>query len=394
MLAGCVSDGPGPVASSGTSDPATPPRFMRITNVTCGDCFEPAAAVDPAGRIFLAAHRLGGVAVSDDGGLTFNVKPVPPPASISPFAGGASDDIVQVAPWGTAYYTELWSDGGGILGAGIHLAATDDGGDTWPLNTFVHLREHPTAGAVTSDRQWLAFDGDSTVYLVFNCAASVLICLTRSDDAGRTWGLVSIVMTPATHTFPSPAGFPSVGPDGELIVPYFATPRADAGLGARTIMVAASRDGGSTFTQHVVHTHPSGAGTSGGGWPEATILADGTWAAAWTTSDGRVWFSFSDDRGATWSDPTVFDAEAAGDPTGHAPWVRARSDGGMDAVWFTDGPGVRLARLHPTGTWTMTRVPAPGGGSTDYPFFAHTSDGRVVVPFILDGDLRVAITDR
>jgi hypothetical protein len=368
------------------------PSFVHVANVTCTDCFEPAAAVDPDGRIFLAAHRLGGVAVSDDGGATFTVKPVPPPASPSPFAGGASDDLVQVAPWGSVYYTELWSDGGGILGAGVHIAASDDGGETWPLNVFVHIREYPTSGAFTSDRQWLAFDGDETVYLVFNCALSVVICLLKSEDRGATWGVPSIVMTPATHTFPSPAGFPTVGPDGTLIVPYFADPRPDPGLGARTIMVVSSTDGGVTFAHHTVYTHPLGEGTSGGGWPEATILADGSWVAAWTASD-RVWFAFSADAGATWGEPTVLGPDENGDPTGHHPWLLGRADGGLDAVWFTAGPGVRLGRMAADGAWTMAQVPVAGGGQTDYPYFAHTPDGRVVIPFLGDDVLHVAFTD-
>jgi len=39
-------------------------------------------------------------------------------------------------------------------------------------------------------------------------------------------------------------------------------------------------------------------------------------------------------------------------------------------------------------------VPAPGGDHSDYPFFDHTPDGRIVTPFITpDGNgLRLAIT--
>lgn len=400
-LSGCLSPGgPAPAAGSGAAPPFA---FDRVVDVRmpCTGCFEPAAAVDAHGRIFTAAHRHGGVGVSTDGGRTFAVKPVPPPSSPSPRAAGASDDVVQVAPWGSVYYTELWSDGGGVALAGVHVAASDDAGDSWPVNVFVQARQMPASLAVTSDRQWLAFDGDATVYLVWNCGASALICALRSDDRGATWGAAVPVVASGDHSFPSPAGFPSVGPDGTLLVPYFSDPRpdldaatqGDVPLGARSIRVAASTDGGRTFRQSTAYTAPLGEGTSGGGWPEATILRDGTWVASWSDPSGTMWVSLSQDEGATWTPAPLGQAGTAGPVHGH-PFLRPRAAGGFDAVWFGAG-NVTAGRFAGDGRLLAVAVaPAPGGGHSDYPFFDHAPDGRIVAPFITpDGNgLRLAVS--
>lgn len=398
VAAGCL-DGPadslGPEADDG---PPLPLSFLPSTHVSepcdSNGCFEPAVTVDPQGRIYATAHGVDSILVSADGGDTFTLRTAPDPTSPTPqFAQGASDDVVQVSPWGMVYYHELWSDTGGIAAGGIHVAATADGGQTWPINSFVHIRETPLTRSFTADRQWLAFEGESTVYLVFNCGASVLICLTRSDDRGMTWSPSSTVVTPVDHTFPSPAGFPAMGPDGTILVAYFGDPRPDASTGARSIKVASSTDQGQTWMQSTAYTHPLDEGTAGGGWPEATILVDGTWVAGWSTSDDRLWFAVSDDRGASWSEPLVL----LPDETGGAshPWLRPRAEGGFDAVWFGAGPSVVLGRFATDLTYELATVAEEGGGSSDYSFFDHTPDGRVAVVYVRpDGGLALALSNR
>jgi hypothetical protein len=397
---GCLDDA-APAADDG-DEPLPPLAFLPSTHAAeCrGDgCFEPAVTVDLQGRVYAigSSGRMGGVAVSTDGGATFAMKPWPalpnPLPGIEGEAGSAGDDVVQASPWGTVYMTRLYSDTGGILGGGIHLAATEDGGDTWSLNRFVQVREMPTSRSFTADRQWLAFDGDATVYLLFNCGASAAICLMRSDDRGQTWGAATDVVLPADHTFPSPMGFPAVGPDGEIVAAYFGDPRPDASTGARSIKVAASFDGGRTFRQSTAYTHPLDEGTAGGGWPEATVLADGTWVAGWSTSDDRLWFVTSSDQGSTWSDPLVLGPDTTGGAS--HPWLRPREEGGFDAVWFGQGPSVVLGRFAPDLSFQLATLAEEGGGNSDYAYFDHAPDGRVAVAFVApDGTLRVTLSDR
>jgi hypothetical protein len=385
------SDDPGPsrgAAAAFAFLPATP------AVLPCDGCFEPASAVDQQGRIYLAAHRVENVAVSTDGGQSFTVKPVPDPPSPTDQGSGASDDVVQVAPWGEVFYHELWSDSGGILGGGIHVAGSFDGGDTWPTNVFVSVRTMPTSRAFTADRQWLAFHGDATVYLVFNCGLSVDICLMESSDRGLTWSEARNVVLPVDHSFPSPAGFPAVGPDGTLLVPYFADPRSDGTLGARTVRVSSSSDGGRTWTPSTVFTHPVEAALTGGGWPESTILVDGTWVASWSDANDAMWVAVSHDEGANWEAGTR-DSAMTG-PIGGHPFLRPRQDGGFDSVWFGE-KGVGAGRFDREGTLLSVALSADeGGGYSDYPFFDHDAQDRVVMPFIgPDGNgLHVAITNR
>lgn len=399
---GCLDDAADPI--DGATDGVVPLAFLPSTLVTdqCtgSGCYEPAVAVDDAGRIYAigSSVRMDGVMVSSDGGATFVLKPWPsmpnPLPLIEGEQGSAGDDVVQVSPWGTVYMTRLYSDTGGLAGGGVQLVASDDAGDTWHLNLFIQTREMPTSRSFTADRQWLAFDGDSTVYLLFNCGLSVTICLMRSDDRGATWGPSRDVVLPTDHSFPSPMGFPAVGPDGTLIAAYFGDARPDASTGARSIKVAATRDGGMTFTQHTAYTHPFDEGTAGGGWPEATILADGSWVAGWSTSDDRLWLTRSTDQGASWSDPLVLLPEETGGAS--HPWLRPRQDGGLDAVWFGSGPKVILGRFSADlATYELAAIAEEGGGSSDYSFFDHTPDDRVAVAYVTPaGHLAFAATDR
>ena len=400
VASGCLS---GPSAPTEDVLPGevvgTALALLPGTNVTepcdANGCFEPAVAVDAQGRIYAAAHGVDGVMVSTDGGATFTHRAVPYPSSPTPqFAGGASDDVVQVAPWGEVYFHELWSDTGGIAGGGIHIAASPDGGETWPTNVFVQVREMPLSRSFTADRQWLAFEGDSTVHLVFNCGASALICHMRSDDRGKTWTPSTNVVTPVDHTFPSPAGFPAVGPDGSLLVAYFGDPRADGSTGARSIKVAFSKDRGDTWSQHTAYTHAGlQEGTAGGGWPEATILADGTWVAGWSTSEDLLYLTTSSDQGATWGEPLVLPPEQTGGAS--HPWLRPRQDGGFDAVWFGSGPSVVLGRFTANLSYELATLAQEGGGNSDYSFFDHTPDDRVAVVYVRpDGGLALTLSNR
>lgn len=402
LLSGCSSPGPKDRSSddgAASDDPAAAFAFLPSTMIeaACSGCYEPAIAVDQAGRIFATGGaNFEKIGVSVDDGLTFTVKPAPTPPGPLPtgFEGSSGDDVVQVSPWGWLYYSRLWSDTGGIAAGGLHLAASDDGGDTWLMNQFMQLRTDPTSRSFTADRQWYAFHGNETVYLLFNCGASAAICMRRSDDRGMTWGPPVDVVTPVDHTFPSPAGFPAVGPDGTIVVAYFGDPRPDTSTGARSIKVAASSDGGRSFRQSTAFTHGLMEGTSGGGWPEATILADGSWVAGWSTSDDRLWLAVSTDAGVTWADPVVYSPEQTGGSS--HPWLRPNVDGGFDAVWFGSGPSVQAGRFDSNATMVArTNVTEEGGGQSDYSFFDHTPDGRIVVAYLTPSDdFRFAVTNR
>jgi hypothetical protein len=397
LLGGCSAPGGDPNDAAGdpvpASDAAGAGGFGPAYNVSaaCTGCYEPAIAADAEGRLFVTAARLGGVAVSDDGGATWHLKPVPAPDDITGSGGGASDDVVQVAPWGTLFYSQMWSDLGGLAGAGLHVAGSDDGGETWPINTFIHLREGIVNPAAASDRQWLAFEGDSTVHLLYNCQASAIICNQRSDDGGRTFATTpTIVMTPADHSFPSPEGMPFIDDGGHYVVPYYADPRADTSTGARSIKVAISQNSGATWRHSTVYTFPGlQEGTAGGGWPHATFLADGSWVAGWS-SGGSMYLARSSDKGASWSAPELLAPPETGG--GGRPWLfgglfAGQSDN-VDAVWFGDGH-VNWAHLPPLGSPSYSRL--AGGGSSDYPYFTYLADGRVATAYLVDGDLRAAV---
>lgn len=398
LLLAALSCGCGSSHIPQNRDAAAALAFAPSTDIKtdCSRCYEPAVAVDRQGRIFVAAWREGGVAVSEDGGRTFAMRSVPQPSSPTPAqAGGASDDIVNVAPWGTLYYTELWADLGGDAGAGVHFAASDDGGRNWTQNQFIQVRVQPSSLAIESDRQWLSFEGDATIHMLFNCGDSVLACMITSHDRGQTWSAARSVVLPLAHSFPSPLGAPADA-DGIWLAPFYALPQLSP-FGARSIGVVSSRDGGHSFTTSTVYTHPVGEGTGGGGWPADTILRDGSWVVGWATSDGRLWLAASRDEGRSWSAPVVLGLDQSGNAG--SPWLEARDDGGFDALWFTygsSGPGVRLGRYRADlALQSLASVAEIGGDVSDYPQFAHLPDGRVVTAYLTpDGRLRAAVSNR
>jgi hypothetical protein len=378
VLAGCASQ-PAPVPAAAQAvvpDGIIPFQPAVVATADCARCIEPTIAVDHQGRIFVAGFRQPGIMASSDNGQTYAVVAPPPFPSPSPLAGSGSDDLVQVAPWGELFFTRLMTESF-YNTPGVQVAGSLDGGQSWTTNVFVHPRTVPGDTAFVSDRQWLAFDGDSRVYLVYNSGASVTETVVRSDDRGATFGSPVIAVTTADHTFPSPAGMPSVGLHGELVIPYFITPRTDGNIGAHGLGVAVSSDGGLTFTNDQVYQHESLA--TGAGFPDSIALSNGTFVVAWSTNDGSAWFAFSSDGGKTWPDPLQIAPDVA--HAGSYPWMDPRPDGGFDAVWFAGHDTSRVGRFTPDAPIRFGDMAGKMGGTTDFSTLAHLIDGRAISAF-------------
>jgi len=378
VLAGCAAHPATlPAAASAVvrfGDPVT-----VVAAPDCARCGEPTIAVGPDGAVFVAGYHEPGLMVSRDGGRTFSTLPSPPFPSPSPLAGTGSDELVQVAPWGEVFFTRLMTESF-YNTPGVQVAGSLDDGATWASNVLVHPRTVPGSTGVVSDRQWLAFDGNGTVYLVYNSGASLTETVVRSDDRGATFHSPVIAAIPTSHSFPSPAGNPAVGKGGALVIPYFLAPRTDGGIGAHGVGVAVSPDGGASFANVQVYRHESLY--TGAGFPHAVALANGTVVVAWSTNDGSAWFAFSTDGGKTWPPPLQLGPDAA-----HAdgyPWMDPRPGGGFDAVWFaTVGQEhlSRMARFVPGQPVAFGDLHGRMDGPTDFSTGAHLPDGRFVSAF-------------
>lgn len=277
VAAGCVEDAP----SSDDAPPAPAPpaapmwrdpiRALDATGDVAGCCFEPTVATDSAGRIYVAQTASSGLAASDDGAM-FTVLQAPPPVA------GGGDFMVHVDAADRVFVSSL-------VGGGIAIARSDDGGATWPVRTLLPIPvDAPSNGA---DRQWLAFGPVADeVYVTYqeNCSVGFLqpACSTdrgaliaRSTDGGAGFG----AFAPVSEVGSTITGHVVVTADG-IIVPYFQFVEGADGL---TLYAARSRDG-ATWERSVVHAPPEGAGA----WFPSLAVVEWGHVLVWHNATGHI----------------------------------------------------------------------------------------------------------
>jgi hypothetical protein len=272
-----------------------------------------------------------GVAVSLDGGQTWTDFLVRPPA--------ANQSTVEGDPM-TAYDNRtgnLWVGAISFAGNGGVFVAKKRLGQT-SFEPSVMARR--TGGA---DKCWMAAgirpgEPNSTrLYIAYNEG------IIWSDDEGQTWT--------APRSLGSGIGFlPRVGPQGEVYVCYW-----DFGSG---VMLKRSFNGGSSFDTIRIATRMDVWGTQDGSRfpgqfrvPPLNYLAvhptRGTlYCVYFDTTDIQnnnrnvdLYFTRSNDRGATWTTPRVINGEA--NPAGDQffPWIEVDSSGRLHLVFF-DSRGI------------------------------------------------------
>jgi hypothetical protein len=248
------------------------------------------------------------------------------------------------------------------------------------------------------DRPFLAIDQsggrfDGTLYLawetIFYDPYDPSVFVRASHDGGRTWGPIVRVDDPAHPAMWDARLFPMVGADGTLYVEYGSahdvTPFQWHGqLDHPSIVLAASRNGGRSFSFHWVQRHIDRPAPPDEAEPEltefiASMATDpvraGHVAVAWPAmvhGESRIFLRSSLDGGKTWTPPL----DVAGDPPNRGNqhdhvMIRYLTDGRIVVVWrdrrFHGGRwsarwdifarAVRIGRdgsLHPGGTVRIT----------------------------------------
>ncbi|HVL49111.1 MAG TPA: sialidase family protein [Candidatus Thermoplasmatota archaeon] len=414
LLAGCLL---GEAPGAATQPPPPPPtmgEFVTLpTGLACRSApCEPTVAVDGAGRLIVLGND--GLGVSLDEGRSFEKRPRPPIPPPAPPGSFDNDATLYVDASGKLYYhalvTTFEPNARALILHGIHVAVSADAGVTWPVNTHLSLASATPRQTLGSDRQWLAADGNATVYLwyarvspAFAVASPVGtpspvggVMLARSDDGGRTFG----DFRPVAPDQPDAAcanGPGVVDPAGRLHIAFRCSPRA-ASLDRTTgFVVATSSDRGQTFTRSLVNATAN--------WlPVLDRARDGAVHAAWVSvPNGQVATSTSRDGGATWSAPVGWtEANERGAP---GPWVLARADGRLDVLLYLETAPrqyqVVLARGFPDGSDATRAVLVPKldvtsgrAGNTDFAHFAHLPDGRVVAVWGEAREVLIAVEQR
>ena len=229
---------------------------------------------------------------------------------------------------------------------------SQDGGKTWlpdPVALPFSDREYLTVDCVSKK-----FHGRVYIHgnVVMKAADGARIAGTRiwvSDNGGQSF--VEKNFPPASGRFSTYQGIGTVLTDGTFLAPFtditedFSDPDGPEGV----IRVFRSTDGGNTFSNAtmVSKTRAGGAGADVGLPNLAADVSDGSfrdrvyavWADKKKDERNQIRFSYSTDKGSTWSSPiTVNDDEAFTDgqhgPDDFMPEIAVNKNGVIGVSWY------------------------------------------------------------
>lgn len=318
---------------------------------------------------------------NSDGSSTLMQSPVQQPD----LGTGGGDSEISV---GNSRYAE-GSPCDAIAYSGLHnidlldnftVARSTDCGKTFTL-----LNPYGTQNTLT-DRQWQAFDGSHTNFLIYHKVDTSQIVVSESTDGGQTYvslspdgsrGIIDAATLPSVANtnqvgnlvtdYSRPTGTNNLL-SGEPIHTMYATfggPRdpadnaqaqVDANVPGSTynhvdsIYVAKSTDGGLTWSDSKVYSTPAGSRRELNLlFPVVEVDRAGNVYSLW--SDGfKIQYAVSTDQGKTWSKPYQVntDNRGAAPDAGKAdlfPWMAAGANGLLDVVWYHGQGGAPKSNL-------------------------------------------------
>jgi hypothetical protein len=285
--------------------------------------------------------------VTHDGGTTWKWVDFPEQLEF-----GSGDPQVAFTPHGTALFIGLAfgsvRDENDKPRGGMHIYRSTDGGSSWRQTQLVccsHDHEQVVVDTTLgrfAGRIYLSTLWDYPVYRVG---------VFRSDDDGLTFtGPVEAANGGGTKGINSFT--PVVLSDGTLLVPFgdfefLPEKRKQKGKAEFNDWFVSSSDGGVTFSPRrkinsqvcdlddpdagQESTFPSVAADAGGEKYRDRIYT------AWTDSrfgKSRILFSFSTDRGQTWTPPRILDGNLPAGARQFQPVVAVNKDGVLGALWL------------------------------------------------------------
>jgi len=312
-----------------SSDPYTGGPGQHATQVE-PDSFSSGSTIVSAfqtARIFDGGAMNIGWARSGDAGATWSHGFLP---GITTVEGGifsrVSDPAVAYdARHGTWLISSLGlfdTSGGGVLGSGMLVSRSTNGGTTWGNPVRVATAGFGNAGS-NLDKNWIACDNTPTSPFYGRCYVEWddngdgnRLKMSTSADGGVTWG-------PARNTADNATGLggqPVVQPDGTVIVP-------SANANATSLISFTSTNGGASWNSSVTVSSIAEHGVAGGlrtlPLPSAEVDGAGRVYVAWQDCRFRAGCTSNDivmstsDDGLTWTSPQRIPIDAVTSTVDH-----------------------------------------------------------------------------
>lgn len=322
-------------------------RDGDFSHAELGVAVNPRNSKNILGAAITASRGEGGYAcktyASTDGGGSWFDSSFPEQVE---FGGG--DPQVGFGLHGTAYFTALAfvKDDSGNVRGGLFFYRSEDGGKHW--QTPANLGYSYDHEVMTVDHTFGKYAGRVYVSVLYGKYPEYTVGIFRSDDDGRTFaGPVDAASGKSVVGINTAKNIVLLS-DGTLILPYVdfefdEARRKKAHSG--DLWIVTSSDGGVTFTQPVkVGTQEYDIDPKGPGFQTSASLAVDSSGAfkdrlytVWTDHRGgsyQLVFSYSKDRGKTWSAarPIVDDVPAW--VSQYQPELAVNNDGVLGVTWF------------------------------------------------------------
>jgi hypothetical protein len=405
---GRVERAPASTANSASDVQRTVAAEPVRVSVNDTDAAEPAVAAADDGSVFVAwvEHGKGGAADVWLSHFDAEAKPLGAPVRVNAKPGEATawhgdPPAVVVAPENTIFVT--WTAGvKGVKHAStLYLSASRDGGRSFVPPVKVNDDTKPAAHGMHS----LAVSPDGRIYVAWlderNVAppppakpgaghvhkeANREVFFAASTDGGRTFNANQRL---AAEVCPCCKTSLAAGADGRVYASWRQVLPGDF----RHIAVAASTDGGGTFSQPtIVHDDKwqiAGCPVSGAA---LSIAANGTLSVLWYTAGEAgapgLYRTVSRDGGRTFAPRTAL-ARSSG--RGTPVLLKGAGDDQLSAIWEERGEGastrIATAQLKADGQTPSSDTLASSG---ELPVAARTGDG-VFVAYVSEKDARRSV---